>query len=153
MNEAWHSNLPARSRISEPKCTLPMRKPVISIGNMRAYGTWPARTPGTTPILAKKVNWGRPDRWSRHRIGEGKSARSRAREGRIAELEIRKATIELCRPIHGDRRLPATITVNVVLCEEVNPPAGEDAISWMLVTNAWDTFGPGFKKFLPNGFV
>lgn len=68
------------------------------------------------------------------KVGEGKSARSRAREGRIAELEIRKATIELCRPVNGDRRLPATITVNVVLCEEVNPPDGEDAISWMLVT-------------------
>ena len=68
------------------------------------------------------------------KIGTGKSARSRAREGRIAELEIRKATIQLRRPDHGDRRLPATITVNVVLCEEVNPPDGEDAISWMLVT-------------------
>ncbi len=63
-----------------------------------------------------------------------KSARSRSREGRTAELEIRKATIELCRPVHGDRRLPKTITVNVVLCEEANPPAGADAISWMLVT-------------------
>jgi len=68
------------------------------------------------------------------KIGKGKSARSRAREGRLAELEIRKATIELCRPVHGDPGLPATIKVNVVLCEEVNPPDGEDAISWMLVT-------------------
>jgi hypothetical protein len=68
------------------------------------------------------------------KIGKGKSARSRSREGRIAELEIRKATIEICRPAHSDRRLPATITVNVVLCEETNPPEGEDAISWMLVT-------------------
>ena len=42
----------------------------------------------------------------RAKIGQGKSARSGAREGRIAELEIRKATIELCRPVHGDRRLP-----------------------------------------------
>jgi len=68
------------------------------------------------------------------KIGEGKSARSRSREGRIAKLEVRKATIEVCRPVHGDERLPATITVNVVLCEETNPPEGEDPISWMLVT-------------------
>lgn len=68
------------------------------------------------------------------KIGEGKSARSRSRDGRTAELEIRKATIELCRPSHGAKHLPAKITVNVVLCEEVNPPAGEDAICWMLVT-------------------
>jgi len=68
------------------------------------------------------------------KIGAGKSARSRDREARVAELEIRKATIELRRPVNGDRRLPETITVNVVLCEEVNPPDGEDPISWMLVT-------------------
>ena len=68
------------------------------------------------------------------KIGEGKSARSRSREGRTAQLEIRKATIEICRPVHGDTSLPATLTLGVVLCEEVNPPEGEDAISWMLVT-------------------
>lgn len=72
---------------------------------------------------------------SRHaKIGGGKSARSRDRVGRIAHLEIRKATIELCRPAHADRRLPPTITVNVVLCEEVQPPDGEDPICWLLVT-------------------
>ena len=68
------------------------------------------------------------------KIGDGKSARSRSREGRSAELEIRKATIEVRRPEHGDKRLPKSITVNVVLCEETNPPKGEDPISWMLVT-------------------
>lgn len=66
--------------------------------------------------------------------GTLKSARSRPREGRTAELEIRKATVEICRPSHGDKRLPRRITVNVVLCEEVDPPEGEDPISWMLVT-------------------
>lgn len=63
-----------------------------------------------------------------------KSARSRSREARTAELEIRKARIGLRRPIHGDRDLPASITVNVVLCEETTPPEGEDPIRWMLVT-------------------
>lgn len=63
-----------------------------------------------------------------------KSSRRCTREGRTAELQIRKATVELRRPVHGDRRLPATITVNVVLCEEQDPPEGIDAISWMLVT-------------------
>lgn len=68
------------------------------------------------------------------KIGDGKSARSRSREGRTAQLEIRKATIELRRPVDGDKRLPESITVNVVLCEETKPPEGEDPISWMLVT-------------------
>ena len=68
------------------------------------------------------------------KVGEGKSARSRSRDARVAELEIRKAAVELLRPKRGDRRLPATVTVHVVLCEEVDPPDGQDAISWMLVT-------------------
>ena len=68
------------------------------------------------------------------KIGEGKSARSRSRSGRTAELEIRKATIEVARPVHGDSTLPKFITVNVVLCEELHPPEGEDPICWMLVT-------------------
>lgn len=70
----------------------------------------------------------------RAKIGGGKSARSRDRAGRIAHLEIRKATIELVRPAHADSRLPPTLTVNVVLCEEVQPPDGEDPICWLLVT-------------------
>lgn len=68
------------------------------------------------------------------KIGKGKSARSRDRKARVAKLEIRKATITVCRPVNGDRRWPKTITVNVVLCEEIDPPDDEDPISWMLVT-------------------
>jgi hypothetical protein len=63
-----------------------------------------------------------------------KSPRSRSREARTAEVEIRKATIDLCRPDYGDRRLPKAVRVNVVLVAEANPPEGADPISWMLVT-------------------
>lgn len=68
------------------------------------------------------------------KIGNGKSTRSRSREGRTANLEIRKAVVTLRRPARADRRLPATVTVHVVLCEEVDPPDGQDPICWMLVT-------------------
>lgn len=68
------------------------------------------------------------------KVGTGKSARSRSREARTAELEIRKGTIEVCRPSHVPSHLPATVTLNVVLCEELQPPEGEDPISWFLVT-------------------
>jgi hypothetical protein len=77
----------------------------------------------TVTVRARKAKTNQP-----------KSPRGRSREARTAELEIRKATIELCRPVHGDRRPPASIPVNVVLCAEANPPKGADAISWMLVT-------------------
>ena len=62
------------------------------------------------------------------------SARTASREARVAELEIRKATIQVARPVNGSTGLPKYVTVNVVLCEETNPPAGESPICWMLVT-------------------
>ena len=68
------------------------------------------------------------------KIGEGKSARSRSREARNAVIQIRKAVVDVARPIHASKDLPASVRVNVVLCEEVNVPEGEDAICWMLVT-------------------
>lgn len=68
------------------------------------------------------------------KTGQSKSARSCSREGRTATLEIRKATIELRRPVHGAKHLPASLKLNLVLCEETNPPEGVEAISWMLVT-------------------
>lgn len=70
----------------------------------------------------------------RAKIAGGKSARSADREARTADLEIRKATIEIRRPQHLGTDLPGSVQVNVVLCEETNPPPGEDPISWMLVT-------------------
>ncbi len=68
------------------------------------------------------------------KIGEGKSARNRSREARTAQIEIRKATIDVARPAHSSGDLPASVRVNVVLCEEINVPEGEDPICWMLVT-------------------
>ncbi|WP_146525508.1 hypothetical protein [Novipirellula artificiosorum] len=35
----------------------------------------------------------------------------------------------------GSKDLPPSVRVNVVLCEEVNVPEGEDPICWMLVSN------------------
>ena len=63
-----------------------------------------------------------------------KSARQRSREARTAQIEIRKATVEVARPVHAGKHLPASVSVNVVLCEEINVPDGEDPICWMLVT-------------------
>jgi len=91
---------------------------------------WADRVRGSAKIAEQTVRI----RSRQAKIGDGKSARSRSRSGRVAELEIRKATIYVCRPRHGDRQLPPEVRVNVVLCEEVNAPAGEDPISWMLVT-------------------
>jgi hypothetical protein len=68
------------------------------------------------------------------KIGNGKSARDRSRSARTVELEVRKAVAEIKRPQNASSELPRTIKMNLVLCEETNPPEGEDPICWLLVT-------------------
>ena len=61
--------------------------------------------------------------------------RHETREARIAELEVRAATVTV-RPPYRKRpkpRLPE-VTLNIVLAEEPNPPDGATPIQWLLVT-------------------
>ena len=59
--------------------------------------------------------------------------RRTAREARTAEVEVRTCTVTLRPPPRHDRSLPE-VTVNVVLVEEVAPPAGQAPIQWILIT-------------------
>lgn len=59
--------------------------------------------------------------------------RRTARDARMAEVEIRATTVTLRPPYRPDRKLPE-VTVNVVLVEEPNPPAGQPPIQWILIT-------------------
>jgi hypothetical protein len=59
--------------------------------------------------------------------------RRQSRETREAFMEVRAATVTLRPPPRTDRDLPA-VRVNVVLVSEVDPPAGEPAVEWLLVT-------------------
>ena len=68
------------------------------------------------------------------KIAVRSSVRNESREARTAKLEIRKATIQVARPVNALAKLPKYVIVNVVLCEETKPPAGEEPICWMLVT-------------------
>lgn len=71
--------------------------------------------------------------------GDG-SRRRQARSARAVSVTLQAATVTLRGPWrltqHGQpgRRLP-DVTVNVVLVREENPPAGEPAIEWLLVTS------------------
>jgi len=60
-------------------------------------------------------------------------ARRRNRETRQAKVEVRAARVTLRPPYRPDRKLPP-VTVNVVLVSEINPPPGETAVEWILVT-------------------
>jgi len=60
--------------------------------------------------------------------------RRQARESRQTEVEVRATVVTLRPPYRPDRKLP-TVTVNVVLVRELNPPEGEDPVEWLLLTN------------------
>jgi hypothetical protein len=60
-------------------------------------------------------------------------ARRQTRQSRDAKVQVRAATVTLRPPWRVDRKLPP-VTVNVVLVGEPNPPAGEPAVEWILVT-------------------
>lgn len=57
------------------------------------------------------------------------------RAGRIARLAISARSITLQRPARRNNHLPPTLTVNVVRVSEIEPPPGEPAVQWLLVTS------------------
>lgn len=65
--------------------------------------------------------------------GKGQNARS-AREKRVTKLEIRTATINVLPP-RNRKAGNQPIEVNAVLAREVDAPAGEKALEWMLLTS------------------
>lgn len=60
--------------------------------------------------------------------------RRQPRESRTATVEVRACTVTLRAPPRPDRKLP-DVTVNVVRVQELNPPAGEEPIEWLLLTS------------------
>jgi hypothetical protein len=68
------------------------------------------------------------------KVENDKRARRQPRESRTAEVEVRAACVTLRAPWRHDRKL-TNITLQVVLVTEVNPPPGEIAVEWMLLTN------------------
>ncbi len=59
--------------------------------------------------------------------------RRQPREDREAEVAVRAGTVTLCPPERPDRQL-GEVTANVILVREVNPPADDVPIEWLLVT-------------------
>jgi Transposase DNA-binding/Transposase Tn5 dimerisation domain len=59
--------------------------------------------------------------------------RRQARTSRDAQVEVRATTMTLSPPQRPDWGLPP-VTVNVVLVREIDPPAGDEAVEWILVT-------------------
>jgi hypothetical protein len=60
-------------------------------------------------------------------------SRRQPRQDRRAVVEARAAAMTLRPPSRPDGRLPE-VTVNVVLVREMDPPAGDVAVEWLLIT-------------------
>jgi hypothetical protein len=59
--------------------------------------------------------------------------RQRSRAARQTVVAVRAATVTLRPPTRPDRTL-LEVTVQVVLVREIDPPAGEETVEWLLVT-------------------
>lgn len=59
--------------------------------------------------------------------------RRQPRESRTAQVEVRAATVTLRGPARPGGKLP-DVTVNVVQVRELNPPAGDVPVEWLLIT-------------------
>jgi hypothetical protein len=60
-------------------------------------------------------------------------SRRQPRKDRATTVEVRASTMTLRPPARPGGSLPE-VTVNVVLVREVNPPADDEAVEWLLVT-------------------
>lgn len=60
--------------------------------------------------------------------------RRKSRDARIARISIRATEVKLRGPERPGGRLPS-VTLNVIESVELNPPEGEDAIRWVLLTS------------------
>jgi hypothetical protein len=60
--------------------------------------------------------------------------RRQPRVGREAKVEVRARTLTLLPPHRANNKLPA-VRVNVVMVREIDPPADEPAVEWILLTS------------------
>ena len=65
---------------------------------------------------------------------DGRQHHYQAREGRPARLEIGACRVDIRRSMRDPASLPVALTLNAVHVIEVNAPAGEQVVEWMLLT-------------------
>lgn len=61
------------------------------------------------------------------------SATEGPREARAARLAVRGVRARIARPNY-DRTSPPSLEINLVYVREIDPPSGEDPVSWVLIT-------------------
>lgn len=67
-------------------------------------------------------------------IESEKRARRKSRIARVAQISVHATQVAIRDPARSDGKL-ANVTLNVVEAIELNPPAGEEPIRWVLLTS------------------
>jgi hypothetical protein len=75
-----------------------------------------------------------PVRGRKAKVGCETRGRRQPRQSREAEVAVRTARVTLRPPWRADRKLP-TVTINVVLVREADPPPGDEPVEWLLLTS------------------
>lgn len=83
-----------------------------------------------TPLFSKADAWDEAGRM------EVELPAAPGRKARTAELSIKFGAIEINRPASrkASDNLPKTIAITLVIGQEINPPEGEEAATWFLLT-------------------
>ncbi len=63
-----------------------------------------------------------------------KLAKSKSHKSRTIVQSVHAGTFQLRPPYRRDRKLPE-VEINAVLVQEINPPVGEDPVTWLLLTS------------------
>ena len=91
-------------------------------------GIWEAV--GAAPVLfTHKISV----RGRKTKVTCDKRSRRQPREDREATVEVRSLAVTVRPPYRRGEKLPAT-TVNIVQAREINPPAGDVPVEWLLAT-------------------
>jgi len=70
----------------------------------------------------------------RRRRPGGNDKRTQERQEREATVSIRAASVKFKRPSCCEKDWPAVLDVNIVLVQEMDPPADAEPVEWVLIT-------------------
>lgn len=89
---------------------------------------------GAPVLLKREVNLSKRAPGKKNRTPPKRSKKHPPRPARVAQLEVMARRLDVHRPSHLAGKLPAHLALNVVLVHEPNPPAGQEAVDWCLIT-------------------
>jgi len=89
---------------------------------------------GAPVLLEREVKLSRRAPGKKTRTPPKRTKKHPPRPARVARLEVTARRLDVHRPSHLSRALPAHLALNVVLVHEPSPPVGMEPVDWCLIT-------------------